>query len=133
MICTHCHRDVDYVVYADMLTRDELTAFEKAIKPFCDNGGDYHLFEVPKCPTCYTPSDWLLYVTKAPDAYDGFGTKTIGHAESVFGTVRLVAIDPQAERWQTSRYSSGMKYAQPLSKARAEGNITGEVHFNGDR
>lgn len=132
MICTHCKREVSYIDYSSMLTtREKQTAFEEAIIPFCNAGGDHNLFEVPTCPACYVPAGWLTYVTTAPEAYDGFGTKTIGEADTEYGPARVVLIDPAAERWQTCRYSSGLKLGKLLSKAQEEENIIGAVRYHG--
>jgi len=53
------------------------------------------------------------YYTNAPEAYDGFGTKTINKNTGYFdrngNELRIVEILALHNQWQTIRYSSGMK------------------------
>ena len=48
--------------------------------------------------------------TRAPKAYDGFGTFTISEYH---GYGRLVAIRDEHYAWQTGRYSSGIFACEP--------------------
>ena len=57
--------------------------------------------------TLYAQDDANLYQTLAPEAYDGFGTRTIGAAEFSGQVMRRVWINPQHYDWQTQRYASG--------------------------
>lgn len=58
------------------------------------------------------------FYTSAPEAYDGFGTKTI--TENAFVSskgqpVRLVETNPVHTDWQQMRYSSGLHLCVPES------------------
>lgn len=57
---------------------------------------------------------YKLFLTRAPRAYDGFGTITIQGSSA--GDERLVAIDQDHETWQVGRYGSGMYSAEPAGK-----------------
>lgn len=57
----------------------------------------------------------MFHYTTAPEAYDGFGTKTIevvgdwvSKSNGQRKPVRKVQIDPEHFNWQSMRYSSGM-------------------------
>ncbi len=55
----------------------------------------------------------VVYTT-APEAYDGFGTRTLAEVAGTDRrgkTIRKVGIRPNAWEWQTQRYGSGMHAA----------------------
>lgn len=59
-----------------------------------------------------------LYVTTAPESYDGFGTFAVGtepadRDRTRKATLRVVAIAPEHVSWQTMRYASGNEAAVP--------------------
>ena len=54
---------------------------------------------------------FLIYVTKAPRAFDGFGTLTL-HENDVEG--RVVGVIPEHLGWQLSRYGSAFYQAFPI-------------------
>lgn len=67
-------------------------------------------------PTVQTEADlpygWTLWLTDAPEAYDGFGTRTVRPVVATTKNgdpVREVAISPDARDWQTARYFSGLR------------------------
>ena len=51
----------------------------------------------------------LIRYTTAPEAYDGFGTRTARVAGDDGGKpIRMVLIESDALQWQDTRYASGM-------------------------
>lgn len=55
-------------------------------------------------------AEYVLYNTKAPAAYDGFGTISL----DTHSGGRTVAIQVRNEEWQTMRYRSGLHQAEKL-------------------
>lgn len=56
----------------------------------------------------------MIHYTDAPEAYDGFGTRTLlttrvrGQVSN--NPIRKVSIDPDHLEWQQGRYMSGMYF-----------------------
>ena len=75
----------------------------------------------------------VLTVTTAPEAYDGFGTKTVQvlgekthRVEGVIHTdrvVRLVATPVRHVQWQRARYASGLYTACEVERWRQIADI----------
>ncbi len=65
--------------------------------------------------------DYVFGVTKAPVAYDGFGTLTLGVSEN---GERRIAIRKDHRGWQEGRYSSGLQWfrAEPDAPEQPAGN-----------
>lgn len=67
------------------------------------------------------PSDLRIVYTTAPEVYDGFGTTAIDPAAGTDNrgrVLRKVGIRPDAWKWQTSRYASGMHRAWTEAEVR---------------
>jgi hypothetical protein len=64
-------------------------------------------------PVAVVEVGWQFTYTDAPDAYDGFGTRTVDHAIGKAGnkTVRLVTTPDEHVNWQRQRYGSGSHLA----------------------
>ena len=61
-----------------------------------------------------------LFVTDAPEDYDGFGTYTVEHLPAPHEGFRVVDIADEHARWQIGRNMSGMHATVPIEQWRAE-------------
>src|ERR1017187_9535643 len=119
MICTNCNNThVDCTEYMNLLTPDASKAWLAMVTKQSNEG--QNVFYVDVCSECYQPTGWLKYVTDAPVAYDGFGTRTIDKITLSYfpgRDFRVVLVDPKNENWQQARYDSGMKFSTTLARA----------------
>ena len=67
----------------------------------------------------------LIYFTDAEEGYDGFGTRTVEIVgEGRKGRpIRKVSIDPDHEKWQITRYSSGLNFSVPEDQWEADKDL----------
>jgi hypothetical protein len=71
--------------------------------------------------TCEHCESMKFYVTSAPEAYDGFGSKTVAPDCGVDNRgirLRLVAVADEMADWQLNRYASGLHSVCTLAEAR---------------
>lgn len=61
----------------------------------------------------------ILYLTDAPEVYDGFATSTVIMLpyRSAMGRLRVARIKDEYTHWQTTRYASGLHFGLEIEKA----------------
>ncbi len=94
---------------------------EKVVCPKC---GEYEVLPMQQCGYCghqmpiseqiAAENGYLIRITTAPEAYDGFGTLTLEMLDTVTRYAgserqyRKIAVRPEHAEWQQQRYSSGL-------------------------
>lgn len=72
----------------------------------------------------YQEANWVTRYTTAPEAYDGFGTTSLGVVAAMSSRAgsrreyRKVLIDPENLKWQEMRYASGMNACVDVGQLR---------------